>query len=76
MSQIRLALVPNKELPWTAQFQMGADGRKSLAHQQCLTAGVDAGQQAPRVQPMAESLLAHRESRGPGRMLGHLLAGR
>jgi len=49
---------------------------QSLAYQQCLTAGVDADQQAMSVQPSAERLFAGDKPIRPGRLLGHLIAGR
>jgi hypothetical protein len=63
----------------SAGFQMehvsGATPQ-GLAHQQCLTAGVDADQQAMSVQPSAERLFAGDKLIQPDRLLGHLIAGR
>ena len=50
--------------------------RQRLAHQQGLTAGIDADQQALSVQSPAERLLVHGDPFQPGRLLGHPIAGR
>jgi hypothetical protein len=49
---------------------------QSLAHQQCLTAGVGADQQTMSVQPSAKRLFAGDKPIQPGRLLRYLIAGR
>jgi hypothetical protein len=48
---------------------MSGATRQGPAHQQRLTADIDAGQQALPAQPMAERLLADSQPLHPGRLL-------